>query len=137
MQWALEKISEKRRWWQFPYFTPREVTTMPVKTSADTDTRLVSEIEALLERASVGTRAAVAAACLPGRIRAFSPHYAALGHEEQSRLAASTKVMMATRGELISMTGITAAIAINWCEAEGRDYRIERHGEKYVVEVLL
>jgi hypothetical protein len=105
------------------------------KQRPDIDMKIVAEIDRLLTGASTDTKAEIAARALPGRIRAFSPHFAALSPTTQQRLAESTATMMQGRGDVVSATGITAAIAINWCEAQGRDYTVARRGEKYTVMV--
>jgi hypothetical protein len=98
------------------------------------DETLVTRVEQMLASAHMDTRAAVAAACLPGRIRAFSPHYAALHHTEQSRLSELVAHAMRQRGFVDSATGITAALAVNWCESRGYNYVVTRVGEIYHVE---
>lgn len=100
------------------------------------DQTLVAEIEALLTGASTDTRAAVAALALPGRIRAFSPHYAALQPEDQRRLVNLVNRQMSTRAAVDSATGISAALALNWCEARDKNYRMTRCGDIYSFERL-
>lgn len=101
------------------------------------DRQILSQIEHMLSECNIDTRAAVAALALPGRIRAFSPHYAALAPKDQERLAAGVDKMMRERGDVCSATGITAALAINWCEARGKNYVVTRAGDDYMVEMML
>lgn len=98
------------------------------------DHSLVSEIEAMLTHATTDTRAAVAALALPGRIRAFSPHYAALAPFDQNRLSVLVDRQLSTKCNVDSVTGISAALALNWCETRDRGYRLERRGDLYVFE---
>ena len=100
------------------------------------DEKTVQAVEQMLTHTTVDTRAAVAAAALPGRIRAFSPHFAALRPDEQSRLARLVDTQMTGKGSVTSATGISAGLALNWCEARGHDYQVTRRGETYEVERL-
>lgn len=102
----------------------------------DIDQRILSEIEAMLACASTDTRAAVAALALPGRVLAFSPHHAALRPRDQTRLAELVEQTMSTRGFVDSATGISAALAMNWCERNNRSYCLKRRGDQYSVEIL-
>ena len=95
------------------------------------DEKTVQAVEQMLTHTTVDTRAA-----LPGRIRAFSPHFAALRPDEQSRLARLVDAQMTGKGSVTSATGISAGLALNWCEARGHDYQVTRRGETYEVERL-
>lgn len=108
---------------------------MPAKQS-NADHALVDNIERMLASANIDTRAAVAALALPGRIRAFSPHYAALVPKDQARLSGLVHTQMCA-GQVDSATGISAALAMNWCEARGLNYRLTRIGDIYKLERLL
>lgn len=99
---------------------------------SDIDAGLIEQVS----RASDETRAEIAALVNRGKVRAFSPHFAVLGTPEQTRLSRGVAEMMRCRGEVISATGISAALAMNWAEAHGVNYTLTKRGETYVVQVV-